>query len=201
MPLHCDCTSVRLPCVFTLLKIQASIHVHVHELYSAEYRCMVRVCAPCVGQRRVYITKMTRTRANFTLIFALRCMLCCRGTSESVSLRLAPECSALPSKTPTCSQKSLYRVSRATTCGRMRCGPARRSSRRLSLQASRSFLSAAGPAADVMNDGLEWGLSGYGPETCRLFSGRDVSEKKKNLSFTLALLSCKPSAQVQRGVR
>ena len=66
LPVHCDCTAARLPCVFTLLKIQASIHVHVHELYSAEYPCMVKVCAP--GQRRVYmyITKMTRTRANFT---------------------------------------------------------------------------------------------------------------------------------------
>ena len=54
--------------MFTLLKIQASIHVHVHELYSADYRCMGKVCAPCLGQRRVYmyITKMTRTRANFT---------------------------------------------------------------------------------------------------------------------------------------
>ena len=30
-------------------------------------------------------------------IFAVRCVLCCPGTSESVSLRLAPECSALPS--------------------------------------------------------------------------------------------------------
>ena len=39
----------------TLLKIQASIHVHVHELYSAEYRCMIKVCVPCVGQRRVYM--------------------------------------------------------------------------------------------------------------------------------------------------
>ena len=65
-PVHCDCTAARLPCVLTLLKIQASIHVHVHELYSAEYPCMVKVCAP--GQRHVYmyITKMTRTRANFT---------------------------------------------------------------------------------------------------------------------------------------
>ena len=90
------------------LKIQASIHVHVHvhELYSAEYPCMVQVCAPCVGQRCVYmyITKMTRTRANLKFhiarlhcIFALHCVLCCPGTSESVSLRLAPECSALPS--------------------------------------------------------------------------------------------------------
>ena len=61
--MHCDCTAARLPCVFTLLKIQALIHVHVHELYSAEYPC-----APCQGQRHVYmyITKMTRTRANFT---------------------------------------------------------------------------------------------------------------------------------------
>ena len=69
--LACDCTAARLPCVFTSLKIQASIHVHVHvhELYSAEYpACMVKVCAPRVGQRCVYmyITKMTRTRANFT---------------------------------------------------------------------------------------------------------------------------------------
>ena len=69
--MHCDCTAARLPCVFTLLKIQASIHVHVHELYSAEYRCMVKVCVPCVGQRRVYMSctcispkLMTRTRAN-----------------------------------------------------------------------------------------------------------------------------------------
>ena len=30
-------------------------------------------------------------------IFALRCVLCYPGTSESVSFRLAPECSALPS--------------------------------------------------------------------------------------------------------
>ena len=45
---------------------------------------------------------MTRTRANFTIarlhrIFALRCVLCCPGTSESISFRLAPQCSALPS--------------------------------------------------------------------------------------------------------
>ena len=36
--------------------------------------------------------------ARLHCIFALRCVLCCPGTSESVSLRLAPECSALPSK-------------------------------------------------------------------------------------------------------
>ena len=35
--------------------------------------------------------------ARLHCIFALRCVLCCPGTSESVSLRLAPECSALPS--------------------------------------------------------------------------------------------------------
>ena len=76
-PLHCDCTAVHLPWVFTLLKVQASIHVHVHELYSAEYRCMVKVCAPCVGQRRVYmyITKMTRTRANFTSLVCTASLL------------------------------------------------------------------------------------------------------------------------------
>ena len=69
--LHCIATArlrayTRLPYVFTSLKIQASIHVHVHELYSAEYRCMVKVCAPCVGQRCVYmsITKMTRTQTS-----------------------------------------------------------------------------------------------------------------------------------------
>ena len=61
-PLHCDCTAARLPCVFTLLKIQASINVHVHEtLQPAEYWCMVKVCAPWVGHCRVhmYITKNT----------------------------------------------------------------------------------------------------------------------------------------------
>ena len=36
--------------------------------------------------------------ARLHCIFALRCALCCPGTSESVSLRLAPECSALPSR-------------------------------------------------------------------------------------------------------
>ena len=35
--------------------------------------------------------------ARLHCIFALRCVLCCQGTSESDSLRLAPECSALPS--------------------------------------------------------------------------------------------------------
>ena len=76
-PLHCDCTAVRLPWVFTLLKIQASIHVHVHELYSAEYRCMVKVCTPCVGRRRIYIyiTKMTRTWANFTSLVCTASLL------------------------------------------------------------------------------------------------------------------------------
>ena len=106
----CIATARLRACNVCLLhwKLQASIlvHVHVHELYSAEYPCMVKVCAPCVGQRCVYmyiiVTKMTRTRANFTSLvctafFALRCVLCCPGTSESVSLRLAPECSALPS--------------------------------------------------------------------------------------------------------
>ena len=29
--------------------------VDVHERYSAEYPCMVKVCAPCLGQRRVYM--------------------------------------------------------------------------------------------------------------------------------------------------
>ena len=76
-PLHCncDCTAVRLPWVFTLLKIQALILVH--KLYRAEYRCIVKVCAPCVGQRRVYmyITKMTRTRANFTSLVCTASLL------------------------------------------------------------------------------------------------------------------------------
>ena len=30
-------------------------HVHIHELHSAEYRCMVKVCVTCVGQRCVYM--------------------------------------------------------------------------------------------------------------------------------------------------
>ena len=109
---HAQASALRLhgcALVFTLLKIQASSHVHIHELYSAEYRCISEVCAPCicVGQRRMYmcITKMTRTGENLLInftslvcsaFFALRCVLCCPGTSECVSLRLAPECSALP---------------------------------------------------------------------------------------------------------
>ena len=72
-------------------------------LQPAEYRCMVKVCAPWVGQRRVYMytTKKTRTRANFTsLVCTAFCSPLCAmlpGTSESISFRLAPECSTLPS--------------------------------------------------------------------------------------------------------
>ena len=51
--------------------------MYIHELYSAEYRCMVKVCAPCVGQRRIdmYITKMTRTRANSTSLVCIAFLL------------------------------------------------------------------------------------------------------------------------------
>ena len=63
------------------------VHVHVHELDSAEYRCMVKVCAPCVGQRRVYIMVHVHHQndqdqgkfhiARLHCSFALRCVLCC----------------------------------------------------------------------------------------------------------------------------
>ena len=63
-----------------------------NELYSAEYRCMVKVCAPCVGQCRVYmyITKMTWTRANFTSLFctaSLLSVVCCAAQERQKAFR------------------------------------------------------------------------------------------------------------------
>ena len=80
-----------------------SLHQAVHELYSAEYRCMVKVCAPCVGQCRVYmyITKMTRTWANFTSLVctaSLLSVVCYAVQERQKAFRSGSPQNALPNR-------------------------------------------------------------------------------------------------------
>ena len=89
--------SCALAMCVTLLKLQASSHVHVHELHSAESQCM----RPMRRQRRImnmYNTRMTRAGANWKVTSLLCFAFCssfCAVLPRNVSkrwLRLAPEC-------------------------------------------------------------------------------------------------------------